>query len=44
MADKYEPLEDLIRELEDEGHDLKRVIVDKRRVLIPREEPDDEED
>ena len=44
MTDKYEPLEDLIQELEDEGHDLKRVIVDKRRVLVPREEPDNGED
>ena len=42
MGEKYAPLDDLVRELEDEGHDLKRVIVDKRRVLVPREQDEEE--
>ena len=44
MGEKYSSLEDLVQELEDEGHDLRRVIVDKRRVLVPRDETEDEEE
>ena len=43
MPEKFGSLEDLIRELEDEGHDLRRVIVDKSRVLIPREDDEEEQ-